>query len=135
MERWETYLVPQESIAVTSEDAGDPAVLVSVIPDGDTNALGHVETAADQVAKVRVLFGESRRVGWEGFVANIELGVCNFDAEISVGLEKVGKIRTAGSLVDDHVGLETDTVNLDATSLEVGDDCAGCSSFGTVVLH
>lgn len=126
--------VPQASVALAGESAGDPGVQVSEVPDGDADAAVGGEAGADDVDVVGGLLLVARGGGREGREAHVDFGVGDLDAERREALEVGGLVREGGGLADDEVALESDAVNLDVAGLEGLDDVPGGGGFGARVL-
>lgn len=127
--------VPQAGVALAGEGAGDPGVEIGEVPHGDADAVGDGEAGGDGVDVVGGLLLVARGGGREGREADVELGVGDLDAEGGEALE-VGRLGCeVGGRAYDVMGLETNTVNLDATGLEGLDDVLCCGGLGSRVLN
>lgn len=127
-------VIPEASITLTGEGAGDPGVLVCEIPDSDTDAVICGEACSDGVHVVSSLLLVTRSGGREGGEADVNLGVGYLDSECGEGLE-IGNLRVEiWGLADDEMSLETNSINLDVASLKRLDNIQGGCGFGTRVL-
>jgi hypothetical protein len=124
----------EKSLAVTLEDTGDPAVLVSDTPDGNTNTALGVETGADNIGVLITLGLQLSGRSGNGLVANVELSDGDLNVEVSEALESGGKLRARRSLADDQMALETNTVDRGAFLLKELDKLDGLISLGAVLL-
>lgn len=125
--------IPGQGSTLTREDGDYPGILVDVIPDGDTNALLGLHASGDGVLVVDTLLGEQSSGRRESH-ADVKLGDGNLDA-LSNESGHVGSLSSgAGGLGNNEVGLETDTVNLGATSLDHLDDVMSSGGLGTSAL-
>ncbi len=127
--------VVEERVALAAEGLGDPAVLVGVRPNGDTDAAGHIEARADDVGIVVTLSDSSGGGGRQGRVADIELSVGDLDAESGEALQGGGEARTGGGAADDEMALEANTIDLCARCLHGLDQLDGKVGLGAVVLQ
>lgn len=127
--------VVQEGVALAGERLRDPRVLVGEAPDGDADAAGDVQAGADDVGEVVTLGDEGGGGGRERRVADVELGIGDFDVESGEALEHGGERRARRRAADDQVRLETDTVDGGAGGLDDLDDLDGTVGLGLVVLE
>lgn len=113
----------------------DPVVLVDEAPDGDTDAAVDVHAGANHVSIVGSLLGLDGGGGGLVLVRNVELGIGNLNTESCEALEEVGHGSARGRAADSHMGLETDTINGGAGSLDELDELKGPFGLGAVVLE
>ena len=67
--------------------------------------------------------------------ANVELGVCDFDAESGEGVQVCGLGGKGARFADDEVALQTDAVDFDAARFEGFDEVLGGGGFGAAVFN
>lgn len=125
---------PETGFTCSGEGSWDPGVFVRVIPDSDTDAILDTQACIDRVCVVDTLLGVISGRGWKTAEANIEFGVGDFDSEIRIGFEDVGKIGLSRCVANGEMSLETYTIDLNTAVLERLDEIAGCVCFGTGVL-
>ena len=126
-----TYRIPWASSTLAGEGVGHPRVLVSPVPDGDTDASLDVLARRNDVLVVLLLLREQGSRRREGH-ADIELS----DSDLNAGGSEHLKLRleVRRDLADDEVALETDTVEPNARGLERLDEVEqrGCLRAGVL---
>jgi len=118
------WLEEEVGPAHTWEGTWNPRVGVVKVPDGDTDAAGDVVARGDGRRVVEDLLLLGRESGWGGG-ADVELGDGDVDAERGEGVHVLDLGRGRWGLADDEVGLETDSVDLDAGGLNRLDEVLG----------
>ena len=100
---------------LTREGGRNPRVLVGETPESNTSTLWHVETSKNSVLVVSFLLSQSS-AGGGSVGTNVQFRDGNFNAQSSEALNVV--LEVGRNLTDDHVRLETNTVDGDAGSKE-----------------
>jgi hypothetical protein len=121
--------VVQARLALAAEGLGNPGVGIGEAPDGDADAARCGEARADHGVVVHTLLGQRRGRG--GRVGpDVELGEGDINVEGGEGGQNAGHLGLAGRLADDHMGLESDTIDAGTGGLDELDDLAGAGSLG-----
>jgi hypothetical protein len=125
----------KESLAIALEDTGDPAVLISDAPDGNTNTALNIETRSNNVGIVVTLNLLLSGRGGNRLVADIKLSVGNLNIKSSEALEHGDELRARGGLADDEMALETNTVDGSTGLLDDLDKLDGAVGLLAVLLE
>jgi hypothetical protein len=128
-----TYLVPWQSSALSRESTRDPRVLVSPVPDGDSNTVLHRLARGDDRLVVCLLLGEQRSRGWQGHT-DVELGDSDLDTERRESVHVLLQARAGWSAANNEVALETYTVEWYICRLERLDEVLHRGGLGTGVF-
>ena len=124
----------EAGISLARESAGDPAVVVVKVPDGDSNALGHVQASLDDGGVVGRLLCQTSGRRREAAKADINFGEGYLDAKSDEGVELRGEICGIGGLADDEVALQPDAVDPHTRGLDHVDQRDGCGRFSASVF-
>jgi len=111
-------------------------VFINEIPHGDTSTSINLHTSRDDVVVVESLLGKATSCSLRSDVdeSNVELGNVNVEVKGDEGFHLSGKLGDGGRATDFKVRLESDTVDLDTTLLQVGEGVDGAGSAGTSSL-
>lgn len=117
---------------MTHVSEGLPSYLVSVIPDCDTNTFRNRLACSNDILVVLLLLRQQDIGHWKSH-ADVEFGDGNFDP-------KIGKLLDVGldgcrDLSNDHVALNTDTVDGDTLRYEALDQVDHGRRFGTGTIN
>ena len=119
---------------MSRESAWNPGVLVSPVPDGNTDAVLGLNTGADGVAVVGGLLGELR-IGRGQVHTNVKFRDGNLNSVGSVTGHDLLLVVLAGGAADDEVSLETNSVDLGTVGLNKLDNSSGTGGLGAGVLN
>lgn len=126
-------LIPRTSITIARESIRHPRVLISPIPNRNTNTALRLRASPNKARIVRRLLRQliatRRRLH-----TNIHLSVRDFNTKRGVRLQGTSKVFLAGCLADGEVTLETDTVDLSAVGLHQFDNSLSGICLVTTVL-
>ena len=148
-------LQEQIAISLTRKRARNPRVRIIEVPDRHTDATLHVRARLDARVVIGDLLGFRGGVGWKS-ETDVEFGDGNVDAEsrecfFVCGLICLGRSLTYAvlvstmeakllmkerrKLIDDEVTLKPNTINLDASPLQLLDQILRCGALGTGILN
>jgi hypothetical protein len=102
---------------LSRESTWNPRVLVSPVPDGDSNTILHCLARGDDSLVVCLLLGEQRSSGWQGHT-DVELGDSDLDTKRGESVHVLLQARAGWCAADDEVALETYTVERYVCRLE-----------------
>lgn len=127
-------LVVWERSTLTSEDIWNPRVLVSPLPESDTNASLNGKAVLGDGLVVSGLLGELLLSSWH-WDTDIQLSNGNVNLEvIRPGLPGLAHSRSV-EVAEDEVTLGTDTVDWDTLGLELADKSSDGSGLWSITLE